>query len=176
MPHAADKRDRTCRNHANDGFIVERGKILDRPAAPHKQDHFSSSVPFKQRKSPDNSLRSIGSLHRCWRHQQAGQGISPLQHLTHILQRGAAGRGHHADHSRAVRQGLFAGWVEQTFVFELLLQAQEVQVSGALACRPELLSVKLVLAACLINADVAEDLQRLPLAADEFVHRPVIAT
>ena len=111
----------------------------------------------------DGSRRGL-ALHGGGREHNLHQRVAPGEHIQDVPQGGPAGRGDHPHTFGPARQGPLALWIEQPLALQFLLEPHKLLEELALPGQPDPVCVELVLAAGLVDAEMAMHLHRLAIA------------
>ena len=141
VPHGGDHRNFGFRNGPHDGFLVEGPEVLDRPTAASDDQHVRTpsrivvhQLPVEEADARDHALHRAFALHLDGIEANLDVGEAAVDHIAHVVDHRARGRGHDADAMRQERQRPpKIRMVELVEPLRLQLRLQRVELGHAFA-------------------------------------------
>ena len=169
MADRRDDRHAAGGNGAGEDLFVEFPQVLEASAAAGDDDDIHrGKTAILGRGETSDRLGNFGcrppSLHADGSDENFNVRCTPAQDVQEVADRGAGGRSDHHDADGVGRQGLFAGLVEESLGPEFFLEGTEAGFEFAGAARLQAADDDLVLAARLVDLDVAEQFDLHPIA------------
>ena len=181
VPNGRDDRQRGVEDRARHHLFVKGPQVLQAAAAAGDEDQVNrrspiansqlSSVEFvEQPNGRSDFLRRAIALHAAGRQDDLQRGIAAFDHVQHVANGGARGRGDQADALRVARQRAFPFRRKQPFGLELLLELLERHLQRADALQLDLGDAQLVLPARLIHRHVPLQHDLPPVLQQRAIH------
>ena len=168
MADGGDDRHAAGGHGAGEDLFVEFPEVLEASAAAGDDDDIyrGKVMVLSVGEASDcsgNFHRRPPALHTDRSDEDFNVRRAPAQDVQEVADRGSGRRGDHPDADGVGRQGLFAGLVEKSLGPELFLQGAEARLKFAGAPGLDAADDDLVLAARLVDRDVAEQLDFHPI-------------
>ncbi len=171
VPDRADHRHGGGRDRARDDLLVEGPQVFQRTAAAREHQHVVAPARGRALQHVDDLRCRACALYLYREHVDLDQRKAPCEHAEHVADRGAAGRGDHADARGECRQRALAVRVEQALGSEARLEFVEGPAQRAFAGFLHVVEHQLVLPARLVQRQPAAPEHAKPLAGLELQPR-----
>ena len=122
VSNPANHRNPAAEDSAGHNLFVEGPEVFQGTSAPGHDDNIGTAVRIQTLQSRRNRGSRVQTLDLGGRQQQAGQRVAAADNVLDVLPGRAGGRGYHSDYLGKLRQGPFAGLLEQTFLGQARLQ------------------------------------------------------